>query len=117
MANIIKIKRGLSTNISKLSLAPGELAVTLDTRNLYMGDSNGVTKQINTKGDPGNPGVYIGDTEPTDENVNVWIDPESNATVSADQIIFSDGDSLQDKFNNGSIGGGINITEVLEGSY
>lgn len=80
MANIIKIKRGLSTNISKLSLAPGELAVTLDTRNLYVGDSNGATKQI---------------------------------AVSADQIIFSDGDSLQDKFDNGSL----NITKILEGSY
>ena len=41
MANIIKIKRGLKANISQLTLLPGELGVTLDTQELYVGDING----------------------------------------------------------------------------
>lgn len=41
MANIIKIKRGLKANISQLTLLPGELGVTLDTQELYVGDVNG----------------------------------------------------------------------------
>ena len=28
------------------------------------------------KGDPGDPGVYIGSEAPTDDSVNVWIDPD-----------------------------------------
>ena len=41
MANIIKIKRGLKANVSQLTLLPGELGVTLDTQELYVGDING----------------------------------------------------------------------------
>ena len=48
MANTIKIKRGLSTDISKLSLSPGELAITLDTREMYVGDSSGAVKSISS---------------------------------------------------------------------
>ena len=48
MANTIKIKRGLSADISKLTLSPGELAVTLDTREMYVGDSDGVVKSISS---------------------------------------------------------------------
>lgn len=33
----------------------------------------------NTKGDTGNSGVYIGDDEPTDEDINVWIDTDGDA--------------------------------------
>ena len=48
MANTIKIKRGLSADISKLTLSPGELAVTLDTREMYVGDSDGAVKSISS---------------------------------------------------------------------
>ena len=41
MANIIKIKRGQSTNIDATTLEEGELAVTLDTGELYVGDGSG----------------------------------------------------------------------------
>ncbi len=41
MANIIKIKRGLKADIDKLTLQAGELGVTLDTQELYVGDANG----------------------------------------------------------------------------
>lgn len=46
MANIIKIKRGLKANISQLTLLPGELGVTLDTQELYVGDANGQKQLI-----------------------------------------------------------------------
>lgn len=44
MANIIKIKRGLSTNIPNVSLEQGELAITTDTNELYVGTEAGKEK-------------------------------------------------------------------------
>lgn len=45
MANIIKIKRGLSSNIDNAALALGELAITTDTHELYIGtDESGKGK-------------------------------------------------------------------------
>lgn len=44
MANIIKIKRGLSSNISNATLAQGELAITTDTQDLYVGTDSGNKK-------------------------------------------------------------------------
>ena len=44
MANTIKIKRGLSSNISNITLAQGELAITTDTNELYAGTANGNVK-------------------------------------------------------------------------
>ena len=46
MANIIRIKRGLEADITKLELLPGELGVTLDTQKLYVGDTNGQVKMV-----------------------------------------------------------------------
>lgn len=46
MANIIKIKRGLKADVANLTLLPGELGVTLDTHELYVGDQNGVKQLI-----------------------------------------------------------------------
>lgn len=33
------------------------------------------------KGDTGDSGVYVGDTEPTDPDINVWINPDANASI------------------------------------
>lgn len=77
MANTIKIKRGLSTNLSSLTLEPGELGVALDTQKLYVGDQSGVVKSIATE--PGESGVYIGTSEPTSENATVWINTAGEA--------------------------------------
>ena len=44
------------------------------------------TSSANLKGDkgdrgsPGSSGVYVGTTEPTDENIDVWIDPSGTNT-------------------------------------
>lgn len=40
MANIIKFKRGLSSNLNSLALTEGEVAFTTDTKNLYISDTN-----------------------------------------------------------------------------
>lgn len=45
MANTIRIKRGLKADVEKLTLLPGELGVTLDTQELYVGDKDG-NKQL-----------------------------------------------------------------------
>lgn len=47
MANKIKLKRGLSTNVSSLQLETGELAVTTDTGELYVGDKDKKVLKIN----------------------------------------------------------------------
>ena len=47
MANRIKLKRGLSANIGSLQLETGELAVTTDTGELYVGDRNKKVTKIN----------------------------------------------------------------------
>lgn len=100
MANTIKIKRGQSSNISGVALQEGELAVTLDTGELYVGD--GVENkqiandyapldnkpQINNVEVSGNKSlsdfgieqIYIGTEEPTDPSVKVWINPEGEPT-------------------------------------
>lgn len=44
MANTIKIKRGLSSNIDNATLAQGELAITTDTNELYVGTDSGNKK-------------------------------------------------------------------------
>ena len=44
MANIIKIKRGLSSNISNATLEQGELAITTDTTELSIGKESGKEK-------------------------------------------------------------------------
>lgn len=44
MANTIKIKRGLSANIDSATLEQGELAVTTDTHDLYVGTDSGKAK-------------------------------------------------------------------------
>ena len=44
MANTIKIKRGLSSNIDRVTTTLGELAITTDTDELYVGTESGKAK-------------------------------------------------------------------------
>ena len=46
MANTILLKRGLSTNINSTVLTVGELAITTDTHELYVGTSSGNVKLL-----------------------------------------------------------------------
>ena len=77
MSNTIRIKRGKSSNLSVNKLQDGELAITLDTNKLYT-----------NKGQISPDNVYIGDTEPTDLNVECWISPSGKMDLSSlwDQI-------------------------------
>ena len=84
-----------------------------------MSDGNevdaGLIKTIQgPKGDPGKSGVYLGSEEPQDTDINVWIDPNGNAGVTANNIIFEDAESLQDKYNNGDLKGPKGDTGALK---
>ena len=58
------------------------------------------------KGATGESGVYIGTLAPTDESINVWIDPSGDSEVNASEVTFTDGESLQTKYDNGDLGSG-----------
>lgn len=69
------------------------------------------------KGETGDSGVYIGQTEPTDPDVNVWIDPNGQpSAVPASSVSFDDStaqtgasnvqDAIDYLVENGSGGGG-----------
>ena len=77
MSNTIRRKRGKSSNLSVNKLQDGELAVTRDTNKLYT-----------NKGQISPDNVYVGDTEPTDPNVECWISPSGKIDLSSlwDQI-------------------------------
>lgn len=46
MANTIQIKRGLKENVSKTTLSQGELAIALDTQELYVGLADGTVALV-----------------------------------------------------------------------
>lgn len=74
------------------------------------GDTGGIGPQgpqgiQGPKGDTGDSGVYLGPEEPTDPNVDVWVYPEGGPIVEASNLIFSDGKSLQEKYDNGDLKG------------
>lgn len=77
------------------------------------------------KGETGDSGVYIGQTEPTDPDVNVWIDPNGQpSAVSASSVSFDDStaqtgtsnvqDAIDYLVQNGSGGSG---TPGEDGGY
>lgn len=49
--------------------------------------------------------VYVGIEEPTDEFYEVWIDPNGTPMVEAENIVMEDGETLQDKYENGELKG------------
>ena len=57
------------------------------------------------KGETGESGVYLGSEEPTDEGINVWINPNGTPEISAENLIFSDNETLQEKYDNGNLQG------------
>lgn len=67
MANKIKLKRGLSSKISSITLDDGEVALTTDTNKLY-----------SKKGEIAPNNVYVGISEPSDSNIECWINPNAS---------------------------------------
>ena len=75
------------------------------------------------KGETGDSGVYIGQTEPTDPDVNVWIDPNGQpSAVPASSVSFDDStaqtgasnvqDAIDYLVENGSGGGGGTAADI-----
>lgn len=67
MANKIKLKRGLSSKISSITLDDGEVALTTDTNKLY-----------SKKGEIAPNNVYVGTSEPSNGNIECWINPNAS---------------------------------------
>lgn len=57
------------------------------------------------KGNTGESGVHIGSDEPTNEDIKVWIIPDGTPETSAENLIFTDNETLQEKYDNGSLQG------------
>lgn len=86
MANTIKIKRGLSSNIDNTTLAQGELAITTDTNELYVGKANGKEK-INVQ-----PNYSQNDEKATDYIKNRPFYENSNIIFQGDVTFTKDGE-------------------------
>ena len=56
----------------------------------------GKTGSIGPKGDTGSSGVYIGTSQPTDSNINVWIDSDGEPTEVIDDFAREEISSLKD---------------------
>lgn len=101
MANIIKIKNGLSTNLSKANLQKGELAFTTDTHQLYTSDGAGNTVHL-TKTDynaqPGESGYIENRTHYIDKNGNcVQLDDKYLKPIESGEILIADGFDIWDQ--------------------
>lgn len=86
MANTIKIKRGLSSNIDNATLAQGELAITTDTNELYVGKANGKEK-INVQ-----PNYSQNDSTASDYIKNRPFYENSNIIFQGDVTFTKDGE-------------------------
>lgn len=60
----------------------------------------GETGATGATGATGNSGVYLGTTEPTDPDVNVWINPSGTADITANNVSYSSSTS----YSNGTVG-------------
>ena len=67
MSNKIKLKRGLSSKINSVVLDDGEIALTTDTNKLY-----------SKKGEIAPNNVYVGASEPSNSNIECWINPNAS---------------------------------------
>lgn len=67
MSNKIKLKRGLSSKINSVVLDDGEIALTTDTNKLY-----------SKKGEIAPNNVYVGTSEPSNGNIECWINPNAS---------------------------------------
>ena len=91
MANTIKIKRGLSSNIDNTTLAQGELAITTDTNELYVGKANGKEKinvQANYNQNDEKAADYI-KNRPFYENSNIIFQGDVTFTKDGEFEVYS----------------------------
>ena len=91
MANTIKIKRGLSSNIDNATLAQGELAITTDTNELYIGKESGKEKinvQANYNQNDEKAADYI-KNRPFYENSNIIFQGDVTFTKDGEFEVYS----------------------------
>lgn len=111
-------KNGEKGESNKLTI--GEVVDGEEANATITGESpNQILNLTLPRGETGKSGVYVGSEEPTDEEIKVWIDTEGKADlqseVSASEVLFDDEETLQQKFDNGDLGGGSsNAIEVLD---
>ena len=105
MANTIKIKRGLSSNISNIILAQGELAITTDTNELYVGTTNGNVKLNDSNIDEI---ISIGKIEPTSPSVQLWIENDTLNNIGTEVVNSLDGDETDKAPSIKAVNGAIN---------
>ena len=91
MANTIKIKRGLSSNFSNITLAQGELAITTDTNELYAGTANGNVKLNDSNIDEI---ISIGKVEPTSPSVQLWIEDDTLNNIGTEVVDSLEGNEI-----------------------
>lgn len=64
-----------------------------------------IQEKVNSGEMDGKNTVYVGTEKPTDDFYDVWIDPNGTPEVSADNLVFNDNETLQDKYDNGELKG------------
>lgn len=74
-----------------------------------------IQEKVNNGEMDGKNTVYVGTEEPIDDFYNVWIDPEGTPEVSAENLVFSDSETLQEKYENGELKGPKGDTPDLKG--
>lgn len=114
---LLTIFRGTEEEVAARPIIDGQLLCDL-TNGVMYADFNG--KRIFTggkpgpqgepgkdgeKGETGESGVYLGNEEPMDPNIKVWIIPDGEPTVESSNLVFNDGETLQEKYDNGDLKG------------
>ena len=99
----VQVRRDNKANWEAVNpiLLDGEAAYEKDTDMFKIGD--GVNKykdlpyhnKVGPKGDTGSSGVYIGTSQPTDSNINVWIDSDGEPTEVIDNLAREEISSLK----------------------
>lgn len=93
-----------------------EALSTTEEATVEKSEQNGVTNLHFglPKGDRGESGVYIGDSEPTDPDINVWIDPNGTASIPSAVSRMLAGSVVTSILAFGAVGDGVtDDTEAL----
>lgn len=103
MANIIKIKRGLSKDLSKANLQEGEIAFTTDTKKLYVSNTdepinNDTTYSLSKSGST----ITLTGSDGSTTSVSDSNTTYSNATTSANGLMSSTDKSKLDGIATGA---------------
>ena len=100
MAQKVKFKRKTTSEINNLAIEDGSLIYNVENGKTYMDYGN---NRIPTGGGA-NGGIYVGDTEPTDPDITLWVDTpisETKASEIVDEYTESDKVGYSTNYVNG----------------